>query len=71
MYTSRTIDSKAAYDAQVYLTNAKISFHELLKIKSEVAIKINKSSVFTDYMRALKRMYIKPLEQRIHRQSGQ
>ena len=57
MYTSRTIDSKAAYDAQVYLTNAKISFHELLKIKSEVTIKINKSSVFTDYMRALKNDY--------------
>ena len=56
-YTSRTIDSKAAYDAQLYLTNEKISFHEVLKIKLDTAIKINKRTLLTDYMRALKNDY--------------
>lgn len=50
----KTISGAASQEAQLAITTAKISFQELLRIKSDTAIKINQHSILTDYIRIIK-----------------
>lgn len=50
----RTITQQASEDAQNHLTNASLSFQEVLRIKPELALKINQHSVYTDYIKFIK-----------------
>ena len=50
----RRISDQGTYDAQIHLTNASTSFQEVLKIKSDRALKINQTTVYSSYMYHLK-----------------
>lgn len=50
----RTISSQANYGSQIHLSNTNLNFHEILCIKNDTALMINKMCVFTDYMTHLK-----------------
>lgn len=53
-YGKKTLSGAASYEAQLAITTAKISYQELLRIKTDTAIKINQTSVLTDYIRIIK-----------------
>ena len=54
MAITRTIDQQVAYGNQIHLSNTNLSFHEMLYIKEDEAIEVNKMVVYTDYMFHLK-----------------
>ena len=52
--SKRTINGQASYESQLSITTATLSFQELLRIKTDTAIKINQHTILTDYMRIIK-----------------
>lgn len=50
----RSISQQATYCSQIHLTNESLSFQEVLKIKSDQAIKINQLNVYNSYMYHMK-----------------
>ena len=52
---NRTIRDQANRESQVHLTNASLSFQEVLKVKSDTALKINQINVYNDYMHFVKK----------------
>ena len=54
MAIARTIEQQVAFGGQIHLSNTNLSFHEMLYIKEDEAIEINKMVVYTDYMYHLK-----------------
>ena len=52
--SKKTINGQASYESQLSITTATLSFQELLRIKTDTAIKINQFTILTDYMRIIK-----------------
>ena len=53
-YNKKTLSGAASYESQLAITTAKLSFQEVLHIKNDTALKINQSTILTDYLRIIR-----------------